>query len=158
MKKSNNILKNKEYQYLLEQIKTAERDRIFCRHDIPHFLDVARLLYIYCLEEGLDIDKELIYAIGLLHDIGRAAQYRTGAEHHLASAEYAQKIMPLCGYSTDETQRAANAILSHRNADNTDTLGRLVCKADKGSRLCFDCPARDKCNWPQEKMNLEVEL
>ena len=157
MKKINGILNNSEYQDLLDYIKNAERGRKFCRHDMQHFLDVSRLLYIYCLEAGLDIDKELVYAIGLLHDIGRAAQYRAGTEHHAASAEYAKKIMPLCGFSEKETETAAGVILSHRNAENADTLARLVYRADKRSRLCFDCPARDECSWPPEKMNMEID-
>ena len=158
MKKINLILQNKEYQNLLGYIKNAERERKFCRHDMRHFLDVSRLLYIYCLESGLDIDKELVYAIGLLHDIGRAAEYSDGAEHHAASAEFAKTIMPLCGFSDKETETAVNAILSHRNAENGDVLGQLVYKADKRSRICFDCSARGECNWSKEKMNLELEI
>ena len=158
MKRIDLLFANPEYQNLLEYIKYAERDRKFCRHDIRHFLDMSRLLYIYCLEEGLDIDKELIYAIGLLHDIGRAEQYKSGREHHLAGAECAKKLMPLCGFTNEETQRVAEAILSHRSTESGDILARLVYRADKRSRLCFDCPARDECNWPREKMNLEIDI
>ena len=44
-------------------IQDAERDRIFCRHGLEHCLDVARILYIIVLEQHLDYDKEVIYAI-----------------------------------------------------------------------------------------------
>ncbi|MBR6400865.1 MAG: HD domain-containing protein [Firmicutes bacterium] len=157
MKRIKLLLENKDYRAMLSRIAEAEKERIFCRHDLTHFFDVARLLYIYALEDGLDIDKELIYAIGLLHDIGRAAQYESGEEHHTASARAVERLMPLCGFDADETQAAANAILMHRNGGG-DALAQLVYRADKRSRLCFACDARAKCNWPADKMNLEPEI
>ncbi len=155
MKRIKLLLENTEYQKMLDTITKAEKDRIFCRHTLQHFFDTARILYIFCLEEKLDIDKELIYAIGLLHDIGRASQYTDGTEHHKASADAARYFMPLCGFSKNETERAAAAILSHRSGDNDDEIAKLLYKADKKSRLCFDCAARGECNWSREKMNLE---
>lgn len=41
---------------------------------MEHFLDVARLMYIYNLEDQAGFSKEMIYAAGLLHDIGRYEQ------------------------------------------------------------------------------------
>ena len=157
MEKVNRLLNNEEYREMLSCIQEAEKERIFCRHDMRHFLDMARLLHIYCLEEGIKADKPLIYAIGLLHDIGRAAQYKTGEEHHTASARAAEKLMPTCGFDEEQTKTAVNAILSHRSGSE-DKFFKLVYKADKKSRLCFECKARGECNWPKEKMNLEIEI
>ena len=81
----NHPIFREQYQLLVE----AEKDRIFCRHTMEHFLDVARLMYIYDLEDGAGIDKEIIYAAALLHDIGRYEQIRIGTPHHIAGAKLA---------------------------------------------------------------------
>ena len=74
MERVNRILKNHTYQDCLQQIYRLEAGRIFCGHDMTHFLDVARLAYIFNLEENLQIEKERIYAAALLHDVGRHIQ------------------------------------------------------------------------------------
>lgn len=81
MNRVNQILFHPRYRQALEQTELWERDRKFCRHGISHFLDVARLAYIRCLEERLDVDKDVIYAAALLHDIGRYQQYERGTPH-----------------------------------------------------------------------------
>ncbi|MDE6895781.1 MAG: HD domain-containing protein, partial [Lachnospiraceae bacterium] len=65
-------------------LKDAEKDRIFCRHSIEHLLDVARIMYIYNLEDGCGLNRELIYAAALLHDIGRPDQIRYQTPHPAA--------------------------------------------------------------------------
>ena len=85
----NHPIFREQYQLLVE----AEKDRIFCRHTMEHFLDVARLMYIYDLEDGAGIDKEIIYAAALLHDIGRFRQYEEGVPHDVASAQIATVIL-----------------------------------------------------------------
>ena len=81
------------YQKHCEKIQELEKDRIFCRHTPEHFLDVARLMYIYSLENKLNLSREIIYATALLHDIGRAQQYLSGISHDIAGAEIAGKIL-----------------------------------------------------------------
>ena len=81
------------YQKHCKKIQELEKDRIFCRHTPEHFLDVARLMYIYSLENKLDLSREIIYATALLHDIGRAQQYLSGISHDIAGAEIAGKIL-----------------------------------------------------------------
>ena len=41
----------------LQKNKAAETGRDFCRHDMVHFLDVARIGTIISLERGIPIDK-----------------------------------------------------------------------------------------------------
>lgn len=84
------------YQKHCEKIQELEKDRIFCRHTPEHFLDVARLMYIYSLENKLNLSREIIYATALLHDIGRAQQYLSGISHDIAGAEIAGKILQIC--------------------------------------------------------------
>ena len=81
------------YQKHCKKIQELEKDRIFCRHTPEHFLDVARLMYIYSLENKLDLSREIIYATALLHDIGRAQQYLSGISHDIAGTEIAGKIL-----------------------------------------------------------------
>ena len=91
MERVNRIWRHRTYQECLEKIRAHEETREFCRHTPEHFLDVARLTYILALEEGIQAGlKELIYAAGLLHDIGRHLQYEKGIPHQTASAEIAE--------------------------------------------------------------------
>lgn len=141
-------------------LQEAERDRIFCRHTITHFLDVARLMYIYDLEEQRGLGKELIYAAALLHDIGRYEQTTLGTPHHTAGARMAGEILPDCGFSPEETGRIQAAIAAHRSSERTadgDPLSEYLFRADKQSRNCFDCPASDQCNWPPGKKNDHIQ-
>lgn len=160
MKRVNQILFHPQYQHALEQIKIWEQNREFCRHTLEHFLDVARLAYIRCLEQGEDVKKDVIYAAALLHDIGRHRQYADGTPHEVASACLADEILPECSYSEEEQRQIREAILSHRNRKDGETasgvLGQLLYQADKASRNCFACAAQEACHWPDEKMNREI--
>ena len=71
MKRIQDIFTHPLYQEQLSLLMDAEKDRIFCRHTVEHFLDVARLMYLYNLEDSAGLEKELIYAAAFLHDIGR---------------------------------------------------------------------------------------
>ena len=157
MDRINRICTDSRFVRELEHIREDEKDRKFCRHGIEHLLDVARLMYIETLEAGEDTPRDLIYAAALLHDIGRHAQYTKGIPHETAGTDLAREILADCGYSPEETDIVCEAILGHRSSsDERTALGRRLYKADKMSRLCFACEARSECNWPEEKMNLEV--
>ena len=43
MERINRIIHNQAYRECVAQNKAAERERIFCRHDMGHFMDVARI-------------------------------------------------------------------------------------------------------------------
>lgn len=161
MKKMNRIYKIQTNPVFREQfrlLQESEADRAFCRHTMEHFLDVARLMYIYNLEENAGIDKELIYAAALLHDIGRYEQISKGTPHHISGARIAGNILGDSGFSEKEIIRICNAISSHRTKDNNqiDILAQYLYRADKQSRNCFSCPAVKECNWPQEKKNTVI--
>ena len=148
----------KELQFILE----AERDRQFCRHDMQHFLDVARIGWVLCLERKLNIPKEMVYAAALLHDIGRGMQYREGVHHDEASVLLAGHILPKCGFSAVQTKEICDAIAGHRMSSEvtecrTD-LGKILEEADHASRCCFACGAEPECYWPKEKKNLEIRM
>ena len=102
MERVNEILQDPLYRTCLSKIAFFERDRIFCGHDMAHFLDVARLAYLFNLEENLKLEKEEIYTAALLHDVGRFVQYEDGTPHQLASLPLAEKLMDRHGYTEEE--------------------------------------------------------
>ena len=51
MKRIDQILSHPVFREQFALLQEAEKDRIFCRHTMEHFLDVARLMYIYNLED-----------------------------------------------------------------------------------------------------------
>ena len=98
MDRVDRIIKHNIFTENLHKNMDAEKDRQFCRHDMAHFLDVARIGKIINLEERLGVADEMIYAAGLLHDIGRHLQYSRGVPHEQASAEIAPGILRDCGF------------------------------------------------------------
>lgn len=158
MERANLIHKNTHYQDYIDRIKRAEEGRIFCLHNMSHFMDVARIAQIINLEEGLHIQKELIYATALLHDIGRFQQYEFGIPHEIASAELAPEFLEESGFSIEEQTEILRAIREHRNPKvaGEKSLAGVIYRADKASRACFGCEAEGLCDWSKEKKNLEI--
>jgi putative nucleotidyltransferase with HDIG domain len=152
----NEIIKNERYQLCLKKISEYEMERVFCRHDMDHFLSVARIMLIKSLEDHIPIDKETIYAVALLHDIGRVLQYEKGQNHAKAGEQIAKEILQECGYQEDEIEAISNAIVMHNDQQGNHQLCSLLQYADKISRNCFLCPALQECNWPEEKKNRGV--
>ena len=147
------------WQTSRKRIEELEQDRVFCGHDVIHFLDVARLAYLFNLEENLKLEKEEIYTAALLHDVGRFVQYENGTPHQLASLPLAEKLMERHGYTEEEKARILRAIENHRNREIRDekSLTGILYRADKMSRSCFGCKAEKECDWSAEKKNLIIE-
>lgn len=136
----------------------AEKQRKFCRHNMVHFLDVARIGWIINIEEGFAVEKELIYGAALLHDIGKHLQYAEGIPHEKASAQIAPRILLECGFDEKETSVIVAAIESHRDSSvaGEKSLRGLLYRADKASRACFCCEVQEECNWKDGKKNLTI--
>ncbi|MDD6812768.1 MAG: hypothetical protein PUD93_13090, partial [Lachnospiraceae bacterium] len=66
MERIDKILNHELFIFCLKKNEEAERERIFCRHNMEHFLDVARIGEILNLEEHRRIPKVQIYAAALL--------------------------------------------------------------------------------------------
>lgn len=143
MNRVNKIIENEEYIDLIKRIDEQEKERIYCKHGYSHLMDVARMMYIEALEKGLDIDREVIYAAALLHDIGRAV---SNENHDSESAKLAVHILELAEFNREEIACIVEAIESHRTGSNTE-LGKLLYKNDKLSRACYFCKAQDTCKW-----------
>ncbi len=158
MERIDRILAHPLFVSHLEKNRQAEEGRKFCRHDLQHFLDVARIGQICSLEEGQGLDRELVYAAALLHDIGRHLQYEEGIPHERASAEIAPQILKDCGFSDKETDVIIEAILAHRSGETEKEpgLAGILYRADKMSRPCFACQAQAECNWKEGRKNLRI--
>lgn len=166
------IWDNDAFQCALRDIKVAEAEREFCRHGIHHLLDVARVAWMLNLERGLGLEREVVYAAALLHDIGRSAQYATGEPHDEAGVRMARDILDaLSGdlaFSEEETAEILKAVAGHRGSEDEGmpsdsleqdrSLAALIYEADHRSRPCFACPAREACYWQDEKKNLSIRV
>lgn len=151
----NQILNHHLYKEYVWKTREAEQDRKFCRHDMRHFLDVARLSIILNVKEGLEQDEELLYAAALLHDIGRFVQYQDGTPHEQASYKLAPEIIDDCGFDAQEKEKILSAIVNHRKKENSTapTMEGLIYRADKMSRTCYACDAEPECDWDCNKKN-----
>ncbi len=156
MNKIDLILANPTFNEHMERICKAEEDRIYCLHGMEHLLDVARIAYIINLEKELGFSKETIYAMSLLHDIGRNLEYEKGLSHHEIGGAIALDILTQVGFSNEEKELICQAIRSHKElGDKEDncSLNYLLYRADKLSRNCFSCKAKDSCYWDESKKN-----
>lgn len=160
MNQINQIIRHPSYLAHIAKITEWEKDREFCRHNMTHFLDVARIAMLLNTQEGYGIEQKYIYAAALLHDIGRWQQYESSVDHAAASAKLAPAILKDCGFSDAETEQIVSAIATHRESRVQDemNLNGLLYRADKLSRPCFFCGQEKNCNWKNEKKNKELVL
>lgn len=148
------LLRNEEFLGVVRELEVREENRVYCRHDFTHLMDVARLGYLYALEEGITLDKEQFYLAALLHDIGRAEEYESGISHAEAGKKLAGEILLHIGYPGEKIPEILAAIGEHRGGKTAGKgLSGLLKRADKESRPCFACKAADTCKWSVEKRN-----
>lgn len=163
MKRVNAILAHPLYRECYTRLEELEKDRIFCRHQMTHLLDVARIAYISNMEQGLGIEKEVIYAAALLHDIGKYVQYEDGTPHEQSGEKIASEILGSLSekdaFSDEENRMILTAIRGHRRLrEDADVLEKLLYTSDKASRMCFACPAEGECDWSTEKKNMGLKI
>lgn len=158
MTRVESILKDPAFLKNITENQVREADRKFCGHSFQHLVDVARIAYILMLESGEikrfmaehDINhksaKELIYASALLHDIGRWKEYETGIDHAMAGAELAIDLLQKARFKDKEITLITTGIREHRRkTKGMSVLGGVLYRADKLSRLCCRCSAKDEC-------------
>lgn len=167
------IVKSARFQEALAVIDAAEVDRPFCKHGLTHLLDVARVAWILSLEQGLGLEREVVYAAALLHDVGRAVQYTTGEPHDEAGERIASSILDSLPeqvtFVEQDRVEILDAVESHRGVSsvgapasgasgNSGKLAQAIRTADHISRPCFACPASNACNWSDERKNLSLRI
>lgn len=118
------LVASESFRCAIAAVDEAERDRPWCRHGMPHLLDVARICWIAVLGQRLPIARDVVYAAALLHDIGRAAQYATGEPHDVAGARMAAELldaMPeLLRFSEDERALILAVVSGHRGRGESE--------------------------------------
>jgi uncharacterized protein len=159
MERIDKIINNEEFRRIVAETEELEKDRVFCHHDMDHFLDVARIATMIASDEDIDVPRDMIYAAALLHDIGRGEQYRSKTPHEEASARLAPAILADCDFSDEEIRNISEAIRQHGNEavkDEPDLTG-LLYRADKASRKCYMCKAVDQCHKKPEKRVMTIK-
>ncbi len=148
MERVNRLLASPAYREYLQRIEDKEAGRPFCPHHFHHCLDVARLCWIFLLEEGIQCARDVVYGAALLHDIGRWLEYQGGGCHAARGAELADPLLVQAGYNEEERRLIRDAIAAHRGkavGASSSPLSDFLRKADKYSRLCFQCNAWEDC-------------
>jgi uncharacterized protein len=151
MEKVWKVIESPDYQLYLQKNLEAEQNRIYCTHHFDHLLTVARLTYILLLESGEPfISREMAYAAGLLHDLGRWQEHESNTDHAESSAILAKPILEKAGFLEAENNIIIRAIKQHRLKEignkHRSPLSIALSRADSLSRLCFCCKTADGCN------------
>lgn len=161
------ILENEEYKKYVERICYLEKDRIYCKHDLKHSLDVARICTIIMYEQGQEVNRDIVYATALLHDIGR---FKENTQNHEAlSVDIAKDILSVCGYTATEIATIVEIISFHRGNYSIKQIeelvndGKLDLKesfkiADQLSRNCFCCKGSSSCKWKEENRSTNIMM
>jgi len=159
MEKIKKIMEHDKFRLYVMLNEKWEKERKFCKHNIRHFIDVARIAFIVNLEQQLGYEKEIIYAAALLHDIGKWAQYQFEIPHNESSAIHSIEILNDVGFASNDIETIASAIQTHRSYIKEDnSLNALLYYADKKSRNCFSCSQQKDCNWPDHKKNKNLTI
>lgn len=157
MERVNQLLADEEYKRLLERLEKLEENRRFCRHGLEHLLDVARIAWIWNLEEGFFLEKEDVYLSALLHDLGRVEEYEKGIPHHEAGKQLAAHFLEKLEYPKERQEEILRAVEGHRKKEEQSGLSMLLAKADKASRNCRYCKAYQDCKWSREEKERRLE-
>ena len=162
MERINLLLTSSLYRDYVGMVEEKEKDRVFCKHGFSHSLDVARLCWIFLLENGHAYARDVVYAAALLHDLGRCQEDNTAvtACHAVRGARLAGPLLAAAGYSLPERGLVTDAIAEHRNKEDeafSSPLGQFLSRADKYSRLCGDCPAAAAC-YKKDEMPQRIRL
>ena len=100
-------------------------------HGLSHVLRVTRLCEQIGEKENANL--RVLRAAALLHDIDGDVDLR--ADHHLAAADFAEKLLQQEGWEEEEIQAVLHCIRSHRFRDNSEkpkTLeAQILFDADK---------------------------
>ncbi|HEX2926035.1 MAG TPA: HD domain-containing protein [Ruminiclostridium sp.] len=148
MDKVEKILNHPKYKKYIGLNSMSEKDRRFCRHDLQHAIDVARVAYIIALENKYQLSKEIIYVAALLHDIAKWKQYSQKLDHAAEGAVLAREILNDIDMDEHDTEMILDAIGKHRRKEGLNTpLSTVLYAGDKSCRQCIGCSMVNECNW-----------
>lgn len=141
------------YRQALTALERREADRIYCKHDLDHFLDVARITLLLCQAHNIEADRDSVYLAALMHDLGRLD--RDEADHNVAGSVLAAQWLDAIGFPKDRQEVVLTLIEEHGwpGKKAPANLSEAFSLADSYSRACYYCPAADSCFWPPERKN-----
>ncbi|MDO4540097.1 MAG: HD domain-containing protein [Syntrophomonadaceae bacterium] len=165
MKRIQHLVSDPTYQEYIRRNVEQEKGDSHCDHDMSHHFDVARITYILILEQnelnyfvkeaGLSsrlAAKEVIYAAGLLHDVGLWQQYISGECHATVSAQLARKMLPEAGFGAHEIDIICRAVFEHSSPSREMSfLGERLHRAGNLARNCAVCEHFDNCSKPNTR-------
>lgn len=159
MKRVELLVNDSLYKDYMQRNCEEQIEPRYCQHDFRHHLDVARITYILVLEHndlnyfikdaglaGKLAAKEVIYAAGLTHDLGKWNEYQTGIDHASYGSKLVRDLLPRAYFSANEVDIISRAIYEHRNISrDMSFLGERLHRADNLSRVCVECDASNQC-------------
>ncbi|HHV60922.1 MAG TPA: HD domain-containing protein [Clostridiaceae bacterium] len=102
-------------------------------HDSQHIYRV--LYYALDIASSYNVDKDVLIAACLLHDIGREAQFRNPEnDHAIVGADMAYEFLIQIGWPEDKAQHVKECIFTHRYRNNNQpesTEAKILFDADK---------------------------
>ena len=150
------ILENEEYKKYVERICYLEKDRIYCKHDLKHSLDVARICTIIMYEQGQEVNRDIVYATALLHDIGR---FKENTQNHEAwsvdiATEIATIVEIISFHRGNYSIKQIDELVNHGKLDLKESFKI----ADQLSRNCFCCKGSSSCKWKEENRSTNIMM
>ena len=148
---SENGLKNKyDMEAVLENSeKMTEAGKAVCTADVSEIKTV-----------NLQEKKDQFYVTGLLHDIGRVAQYETGEHHSEAGMRIAEGLLTDIEYPAEWMDQTLQIVGVHHGREESReescTMEYYIRRADHLSRNCFCCEAAGSCKWSDEERNQTI--
>lgn len=120
------------------------------RHLSPALLNHSYRTYVFGaalgIVENIDVDRELLFAAAMLHDIG-LAEPAQAIDFTLASARVARDVAETVGLSTAATETVRNAITMHHTPGVTPADGAVAYLLSAGAAVdvmglrCWKLPA-----------------
>lgn len=155
------LLQHPIYRARLTHLEELEKERIYCGHDLEHFLRVGHIAEQVVEKNQLSLPAEAIWGAALLHDMGRVEQYQQGISHDKASVAFAREILFSLKWDDEVIDMICEAVGAHSHRKNVkdrwekmtelSSLGEVLSFADHFSRKCYCCQAADSCKWSEHE-------